>query len=141
MTGSAVVAVNARPTALVSGSTTICNGQSATITAVLSGSGPWDVTWSDGVTQSGVSASPATRTVNPVVTRSSRETRVLCGGCKDVGGSDLGSAVVAVNARPTALVSGSTTICNGQSATITAVLGWEERRVGKEGRARGGPGH
>src|SRR5260221_8736614 len=113
MTGSAVVAVNARPTALVSGSTTICNGQSATITAVLSGSGPWDVTWSDGVTQSGVSASPATRTVNPVVTSSRRVHAVAeCEWSADVGYSD-GSAVVAVNARPTALVSGSTTICNG----------------------------
>src|SRR5260221_14034106 len=101
MTGSAVVAVNARPTALVSGSTTICNGQSATITAVLSGSGPWDVTWSDGVTQSGVSASPATRTVFFLMIRRPPRSTLFPYTTLFRSGDMTGSAVVAVNARPT----------------------------------------
>src|SRR6185369_4985768 len=64
-TGSAAVTVRARPTSVASGSATICNGSSTTIQATLTGTGPWDVTWSDGVTQNGVAASPATRSVSP----------------------------------------------------------------------------
>src|SRR5260221_375369 len=121
MTGSAVVAVNARPTALVSGSTTICNGQSATITAVLSGSGPWSVTWSDGVTQSGVSASPATRSVSPSTTTTYTVTALSDANCTAQAGDRTGSAVVTVG-HVTASASGTTTICLGASTTIQAAL-------------------
>jgi hypothetical protein len=62
------VTVNAHPTATVSGGGTICGGSSASIQAALTGTGPWNVTWSDGVVQNGVVSSPAQRSVSPAVT-------------------------------------------------------------------------
>src|SRR5262249_25262585 len=43
------VAIRVPPTAVVSGGATICAGDTAQITAVLTGTGPWDVSWSDGL--------------------------------------------------------------------------------------------
>ncbi len=51
--------------AKVSGSTAVCSGSPATLTVDLLGTGPWTLTWSDGVVQSGVSSTPATRSVSP----------------------------------------------------------------------------
>src|SRR6185436_11947483 len=62
------ITVNPKPTAAVSGTTAICAGTSTSIQAVLTGTGPWTVVWSDGVTQSNVAASPATRSVSPAAT-------------------------------------------------------------------------
>jgi hypothetical protein len=63
------VAVNPRPTAVVTGTNAICNGSATVVTAALTGIGPWDVTWSsNGVvvaTHSGVALSPDTLTVSP----------------------------------------------------------------------------
>src|SRR4029077_9209633 len=119
-TGSAVVTVNPLPVATVSGSATICTGSSTTISAVLSGTAPWIVTWSDGVVQSGVLVSPVTRTVSPAVTTTYTVTAVSDVNC--TGGAGTGSAVVSVNPLPVATVSGSATICTGSSTTISAVL-------------------
>ncbi|HEV8266767.1 MAG TPA: fibronectin type III domain-containing protein, partial [Thermoanaerobaculia bacterium] len=59
-------ALNASAT--VSGSATICPGSMTTIQAALSGTPPWNITWSDAVMQNGVTMTPATRTVGPAVT-------------------------------------------------------------------------
>src|SRR4029077_20502480 len=119
-TGSAAVTVNPWPVASVSGNATICVGSSTTISAVLSGSGPWSVTWSDGVVQSGVLVSPATRVVSPAVTTTYTVTAVSDVNC--TGGAGTGSAAVTVNPLPVASVSGNATICVGSSTTISPVL-------------------
>ena len=121
-TGSAVVTVNPRPASVVSGTGPLCNGSSATISAALSGTGPWNVTWSDGVAQTGVSASPATRAVSPSVTTTYTVTGLSDSKCTAQGGDLSGSAVITISPRPTAAVSGSATICNGASASISAAL-------------------
>jgi alpha-tubulin suppressor-like RCC1 family protein len=64
---SSRVGLTFSPSAVVSGSATtmVCSYPvSATIQAVLTGTGPWILTWSDGVITTN-SSSPATRTVNP----------------------------------------------------------------------------
>ena len=121
-TGSAVVTVNSRPTSVVSGSTAVCNGGSAAIAAALTGTGPWNVSWSDGINQSGVVSSPATRTVSPSATTTYTVTNLTDANCTAQAADRTGSAVVTVNARPTAVGSGSTNICNGGSAAIEVAL-------------------
>ncbi len=93
-TCSILVVVNARPTATVSGTAAICLGDSATIEAALTGAGPWTVVWSDGVTQTNVSASPATRSVSPAVTTTYTVTGVNDVNCSNTG---AGSAVITMN--------------------------------------------
>jgi len=112
-----VQAVNAKPTASVSGSTAICPGGSASIQANLAGTGPWTVTWSDGLVQSGLTASPATRLVAPSVTTIYTVTSVADANCSNTG---TGSATVTVNTLPA--ISGQPsprTVCEGSTATFT----------------------
>ena len=118
--GSATVTINPSPTATVSGDVSICAGSSATLTATLTGTGPWNITWSDAVTQTGIVSSPATRVVNPASTTTFTITNITnANGCSNSGS---GSAVITVNPLPTAMVSGDATICTGGSATLSAVL-------------------
>ena len=58
----------ATPTATVSGSTTVNAGSSATLYVDLTGTGPWNVTWSDSFVQNNVGSSPTTRSVTPAST-------------------------------------------------------------------------
>jgi YD repeat-containing protein len=94
------------PTAAVSGSTTIASGQSATIQAVLSGVGPWSVTWSDGVSQNnltGTAPLTVTRSVSPTATTTYTVSSLHDATCS---GTASGSATitVAANNAPTAVV-------------------------------------
>src|SRR5213079_3649265 len=114
-TGRALVTVNPRPTSSVSGTATICNGTPTTISAVLTGTGPWNVTWSDSVVQSAVTVSPATRSVSPSSTTTYTVTALSDANCTAQAGDRTGSAVVTVNQRsatPTSATATATTICN-----------------------------
>src|SRR5262249_55968156 len=111
LTGSATVTVNPRPTSIVSGGATICSGGSATIQAALTGTGPWNLTWSDGFTQNNVASSPATRLVGPASTTTYTVTALNDANCTAQAGDLTGNATVVVNPRPTSVVSGNATIC------------------------------
>src|SRR5206468_2931607 len=87
------------PTATVSGDATICPGGSATVSAALTGTKPWSITWSDGVVQPGIRASPATRTVNPTTTTTYPVTAVS-NSSPCTGGATTGSATVTLNTPP-----------------------------------------
>ncbi len=117
--GTTQATVNAKPTAAVSGSTAICPGGSAQIQAALTGTAPWTVQWSDGVTQSGVAASPAVRTVSPGANTIYSVNQVSDANCSAVG---TGSATVSINPVPAAVVSGDATVCQGASTQIQAAL-------------------
>jgi hypothetical protein len=83
------------PTATVSGGGTVCGGSSANIQAALTGTGPWNVTWSDGVVQSGVGTTPAVRSVSPAMTTNYTVTSLSdATGCPT--GTINGSATVTV---------------------------------------------
>jgi uncharacterized repeat protein (TIGR01451 family) len=117
--GTTQATVNPLPSATVSGSAAICPGGATQIEAALTGTSPWSLQWSDGVAQSGVVSSPATRLVSPASTTIYTVTSVTDAHCTTVG---AGSATVTLNSVPTAVVSGDATICQGASTQIQAVL-------------------
>lgn len=115
----------------VTGSTAVCSGGSATISAALVGTAPWTLTWSDGLVQSGITSSPATRSVSPTVATTYTLTSVTNGTCTQPG---AGAATISI-APPLSSVSisvaGSTTIgspCLGGTATVTEVGGGTSAR-------------
>jgi hypothetical protein len=141
-TGSAVVTVNARPTSVVSGSTNMCNGSTATISAALTGTGPWNVSWSDGSNQNAVATSPATRSVSPSTNTTYTVTALSDANCTAQPGDRTGSAVVTVNVclAPVTItaISGTTISYTGgagsrfillKSADISAALGSWSRQA------------
>jgi hypothetical protein len=117
-TETVTVTVNARPTASVSGSTTICNGSSSTVAITVTGSGTISGTLNPGA----IAFSGTAPTINVSVSPSSTTTYSVASlsdaNCTSIAGDLTGTRVVNVNARPTASVSGSTTICNGGSTSI-----------------------
>ncbi len=95
------------PTAVVSGTATICGNGSTTISAALTGTAPWKLTWSDGYVQSGITVSPATRLVSPSVNTIYTATSVSDANCT---GSPSGSASITVSSpitvNPSSIPSG-----------------------------------
>jgi hypothetical protein len=102
---TATVTVNTLPTAVISGVTTVCDGSGTMLTA--SGAGTY--AWSGGLGSApGITVSPSVTTTYTVVVT-------------DVNGcTDSETATVTVNTLPTAMISGGTTICDGESALLTA---------------------
>ena len=137
-TSSAVtLTVNARPTSVASGSATICSGGSTTIQAALTGTGPWNVTWSDGNVQNGVAASPATRSVSPTSTTTYTVTALTDASCTAQAGDRTGSAVVSVNTAPSITsqpqsqtVTAGANVSFSVTATGTAPLTYQWRKGG-----------
>ena len=117
LSGSAAVTVNARPMAAISGSTTICNGQNVSLALTVSGAGTIYGTLSDGTPFNGTAP-----TILVVVSPSSNITYTIASlsdaNCMALAQDKTGSAIISVNQRPTSVISGSTTICNGQSVSI-----------------------
>ncbi len=120
---SSAVTVHSLPTGVISDNSAICAGQSSTFRVTLTGTAPWSVTYTDGITPvtiSGINTSPHTFTVAPSVTSTYTLTAVSDAYCNATSLS--GSAVVTVNPLPTAAISGNTTICVGSSANLSVAL-------------------
>ena len=97
------ITVNAIPTVVASGASTICDGASATIT----GSGATSYSWDQGL---GIGGS---QTVSP----SSTTTYTVTG--TTAGCSNTDAVTITVTPVPTVIANGATTICDGASATIS----------------------
>lgn len=89
------------PTATVSGGGTICSGsqQTAQISAALTGTAPWTVTWSDGNVQPNVQTSPATRNVSPASTTVYTVTAVSDAACTGTFSGQAEVTVTTCNAK------------------------------------------
>jgi hypothetical protein len=98
------VIVNQTPIVSVSGAQSICSGQGTTLTA----SGANNYNWSTGATTAAITVSPSS-TITYTVTGTSNN------GC-----SSSIPVVVTVISVPSVSVSGTETICAGQTTTITA---------------------
>jgi hypothetical protein len=117
------VTVHPLPTGTIADNSAICAGQSTTFTVTLTGTAPWNITYTDGttpVTVNGIAASPHTITVSPASTSTYTLTAVSDAHCNAT--LMTGSAVVTVYPLPTAVLSGNTTICVGSSANLSVAL-------------------
>jgi len=90
--------------ATISGNSSICSGQSATLTANPSGG---TYAWSNGSTSKIISVTPTSTSIYSVV--------VSIGSCLDTT-----SISVTVKPPPVASISGITSVCTGQNSTLIA---------------------
>lgn len=100
---SITITVTPMPVAAIAGDTSICSGDSATLTA----SGGASYLWDNSDTSQSIIVSPSSSAAFFVT--------VSNGGC-----SDTASIQVNVTASSAASVSGNNTICSGESTTLTA---------------------
>jgi hypothetical protein len=113
------VTVNPSPSASVSGGGSFCGITSTPVMVTLTGSGPWDITYTDGTTPTtvnGVSSSPYTITASASGVYS--VTQVTMAGCSASG---TGVATVQLNANPTITFSPIAAVCeNASLVTLNA---------------------
>jgi ribosomal protein S8E len=122
LTGSAIVTVNALPTASISGTTSICSGTTANITFNGTANATVTYTINGGSNQTIVLNGSGTNSVTtPSLTANSTYAlvSVASSGTPTCNQTLTGSAIVTVNALPTASISGTTSICSGTTASIT----------------------
>ncbi|MBK8566403.1 MAG: gliding motility-associated C-terminal domain-containing protein [Saprospiraceae bacterium] len=118
------VQVTNAPTATISGSGDICAGSNETVdlTIVVSGTGPWDVSYSlnnGPATNIIVTTSPYTLTVNQAGTYTLTAVNIQGSTCT---GTPQGSAVVTQNPAPQATLSGTGEICQGSGQTVPLTI-------------------
>ncbi|MBK7172938.1 MAG: T9SS type A sorting domain-containing protein [Bacteroidales bacterium] len=130
------IVVNPRPTSVISGTETVCYGQTANLSITLTGTGPWNLVYTDGstpVTVNGINASPYTFAVNTLSTKTYTVTSLSDSKCTANAGDMTGSATVTVNAgcqvvtlsQPdplTATITGSANINCGSSTNLTVTI-------------------
>ena len=92
-----IVSVNGPKAHVDANLITACPGESSPIPFVLEGTPPFSVTWSDGVTQSNINNTSATRMVSPTQTTSYAITKVSDAHCT---GTATGVAMVSVDTKP-----------------------------------------
>ena len=126
LSGAAVVTINPTGTAAISGNSTICEGSSATVTTTLTGTPPWNFTYTNGttpITVNGVSTSPYTFTVTPSTSSTYSISTMSDGnGCTTPASGLSGAAVVNFGSAITGALSGTTSICENGSTNLTVTL-------------------
>ncbi len=128
MAGTAAVTLNsASGTATLTGTTTVCAGESASLAVTITGgTGPFEVVLSDGspsnitltgyASGSGISVTPTTITTYSLVSVTAAN------GCP--AASLTGSAVVTVDSPPVGGSVATATACSGTAASLT-LSGWD----------------
>ena len=121
LSGQANINVTQLPTAVLSGTTGICDGTSTNLSINFTGVAPYVYSYSDGTNTFGpftTSNDPEIVNVTPTATTTYNLTATLTGaGC--VGNTNVATATVTVNDLPTASISGNNTICSGTTTPLT----------------------
>ena len=122
---SALITVNPLPVGAISGSQSICAGGSTILSVALTGTAPWSITYTDGVSQTTVpviAESPYTFNVNPAATTTYTLLGISDAHCTGIVDEGHTNALVTVWPKPTATISGSGTICVGEIVPLNIVL-------------------
>jgi hypothetical protein len=118
LTGSVTVTVNALPTALISGTTTICNGDNTNITFTGNPNATVTYTINGGTNQTVTLNGAGTAVVNTGVLTTNATYALVSVAAGTCSQSVSGNALVTVS-NATVALSGATTICSGGNADIT----------------------
>ncbi len=108
----ATLTVNVLPTATISGTTAICAGKSTDLNVVLTGTGPWNYSYSDGTNSTpltNISSSPSTITISPTLLTTYTLVSVTDANCT---GTFSGNAIITVNPIPVATAISDSTLCH-----------------------------
>ena len=120
--GTTTITVNPLPTISIGGTTPICTGQSSNLSFTLGGTAPYNVNYLAGGSPANVTLDAAgTVSGTPLsVTPNNTTTYTLVDVTDDNNctASANGSITIVVNPLPTATMSGSTSICDGQSTAL-----------------------
>ncbi len=124
MSGVINVQIIPQPTAVLSGTTSICQGQCATLNVDLTGTAPWEVYLYDGndtTVYGNIWTSPWTVQVCPSTTTTYLVVSLTDANC---GAYGFGEAVVTVNPAPSIYnVTGGGTICEGGAGVVIGLDG------------------
>ena len=108
------------PTAIVSGGGSACSGTTLQVAATLSGNGPWNITWSDGLNAT-VTTNTTTRSVTPATAWQYTISRIT-----DVNRQGTSSGVAYADIQQVASIQTqpqSVTIPKRSTATLSVVAG------------------
>ncbi len=121
-TGSAVVILDPLPTATISGNTSICYGQGATLHVVLTGTAPWTIVITDNTNTKvhHIYTSTWDTIVNPLATTTYHITTVSDHNCQNSGS---GSVTVTVDSPILYLVTGGGSYCAGGAGVVIGLSG------------------
>jgi hypothetical protein len=118
-TGSATVTVNPIPTASVSGGGTVCVGNPLPeVSIALSGTSPWNISYTDGTTTSAITTSTNPYTFTPTTTGTYSVTALSDANCT---GTFSGVANVANNTLPA--VTATASVLNTCTETVVTLTG------------------
>lgn len=107
------------PTAELSGTNTICEDLSSTLSIALTGAANWEVVYTDestNFTLPVISSSPYTFDVNPAANTTYFLVSVTD---QNLAGTVDGSATITIDPLPNASAGGSQTICSNETATVS----------------------
>ncbi|HNP20317.1 MAG TPA: gliding motility-associated C-terminal domain-containing protein [Fulvivirga sp.] len=118
VSGQAIVGVHDQPIATISGNTEICAGQLGSFNISLTGTGPWDVQYTDGSNTTSLYLVDNSNTIEAP----SGTYTLLSVNDANCNGAVQGSATITTGASPTAFISTDEVVCEGEPALISIAL-------------------
>ncbi len=118
-TANASITVYQLPTATITGIDTICFGQGTNFNIAFTGPGPYTYTYFDGTANQGPFTTAAAGVNIPVSPGANTNYTMVSVNNNNCQGTISGQAQIAVTPLPSATITGTTAICNGNNTNLT----------------------